>query len=141
MAALRFLLLSLFVVVSVVVNVLFQKHRHQKPQQLCPRFLLCHAIVQLDEQESFVKHKLIFVETQRLHHVIPRLPVPIIQQISRVGHVPLVTKVTGRFAQVQQRGLLSTLYKNNTGSWVCFANFVYVLRRENFRRILKFLAL
>ena len=102
MAALRFLLLSLFVVVSVVVNVLFQKHRHQKPQQLCPRFLLCRAIVQLDEQESFVKHKLIFVETQRLHHVIPRLPVPIIQQISRVGHVPLVTKVTGRFAQVQK---------------------------------------
>ena len=45
--------------------------------------------------------------------------------------------ITGR----QQRGLLSTLYKNNTGSRVCFANFVYVLRRENFRTILKFLAL
>ena len=41
----------------------------------------------------------------------------------------------------QQRGLLSTLYKNNTGSRVCFANFVYFLRREYFRRILKFLVL
>ena len=44
-------------------------------------------------------------------------------------------------AMGKQRGLLSTLYKNNTGSRVCFANFVYVLRRENFRTILKFLAL
>ena len=37
----------------------------------------------------------------------------------------------------QQRGLLLTLYKNNTGSRVCFANFVYFVRRENFRRILR----
>ena len=41
----------------------------------------------------------------------------------------------------EQRGLLSTLYKNNAGSRVCFANFVDVVRRKNFRRILKFLML
>ena len=41
----------------------------------------------------------------------------------------------------EQRGLVLTLYKNSTGARVCFANFVYVVRRENFRRILKFLVL
>ena len=48
------------------------------------------------------------------------------ERIQRLGHI-----LGG------QRGLLSTLYKNSTGSRVCFANFVYFVRRENFRRILK----
>ena len=42
-----------------------------------------------------------------------------------------------QYTPEEQRGLLSTLYKNNTGSRVCFANFVYFVRRENFRRILR----